>query len=105
MLSSTVSLYFKLQISLDANMLLKDGARVHWVLDYSSLRASNVVSTVELLKLCSVGKAKEMIFISSTSVLDTDHFLKGENLAPLPESDELIGSEQGLHTGYGQSKW
>lgn len=89
----------------DVDVIIHNGARVHWVLDYSTLRASNVVSTVELLKLCSVGRAKEMVFISSTSVLDTDHFLKGRNLAPLPESDELIGSEQGLHTGYGQSKW
>jgi L-aminoadipate-semialdehyde dehydrogenase len=89
----------------DVDVIIHNGARVHWVLDYSSLRASNVVSTVELLKLCSVGKPKEMVFVSSTSVLDTDHYLQAKNKTPLPESDELVGSEQGLHTGYGQSKW
>jgi L-aminoadipate-semialdehyde dehydrogenase len=89
----------------EVDVIIHNGARVHWVLDYSTLRASNVVSTVELLKMCSVGRPKEMVFISSTSVLDTDHFLKGTRDAPLPESDELVGSEQGLHTGYGQSKW
>lgn len=92
-------------LAADVDVILHNGAWVHWIAEYSTLRPINVISTVELLKLCSVGKPKEMIFVSSTAVLDTDHFLKGKNKAPLPESDELVGSEQGLSFGYGQSKW
>jgi len=55
--------------------------------------------------MCAAGKPKEMVFVSSTSVLDTDHYLKGSMETPLSEDDELVGSEMGLHTGYGQSKW
>lgn len=55
--------------------------------------------------MCAVGKPKDFIFVSSTSVLDTDSFLKSTSDAPLSESDDLSGSERGLHTGYGQSKW
>jgi L-aminoadipate-semialdehyde dehydrogenase len=75
------------------------------VLDYSSLRASNVLSTVELLNLCARGRPKEMVFVSSTSVLDTDYYLAGPEEETLSEGDNLSHSAKGLPTGYGQSKW
>jgi L-aminoadipate-semialdehyde dehydrogenase len=77
------------------------------VLEYSTLRAANVLSTVELLSLCASNKPKKMVFVSSTSVLDTEYFLKPSNIpgGGLPESDSLIDSAKGLPTGYGQSKW
>jgi L-aminoadipate-semialdehyde dehydrogenase len=78
---------------------------VHWVLDYSSLRASNVLSTVELLDLCSKGKPKEMVFVSSTSVLDTDYYLGTPEGETISEDLPLSRSAKGLPTGYGQSKW
>jgi L-aminoadipate-semialdehyde dehydrogenase len=87
------------------DVIIHNGARVHWVHDYSRLRASNVLSTVELLNMCASDKAKEMIFISSTSVLDTDYYLRDSEEQPLSEGDDLSDSEKGLPTGYGQSKW
>lgn len=58
------------------------------------------------MTLCATGKPKTFTFISSTSVLDTDHYVQmSENGIPVPESDDLEGSRKGLGTGYGQSKW
>ncbi|KAF2433270.1 L-aminoadipate-semialdehyde dehydrogenase large subunit [Tothia fuscella] len=93
------------KLSKEVDVIIHNGARVHWVHDYSRLRASNVLSTVELLNICASGKPKDMIFISSTSVLDTDYFLRDSEEEPLSEGDELRDSEKGLPTGYGQSKW
>lgn len=97
-------------LAAEVDVIIHNGARVHWVLDYSSLRASNVLSTIELLKLAGVGQPKSMIFISSTSVLDTDFYTNAAAWSkslqhPVPESDDLTGSAKGLATGYGQTKW
>ena len=95
----------------DVDVIIHNGARVHWVLDYSTLRPSNVLSTLELLKLASVGKGKEMLFVSSTAVLDTDFYLTAERNGdsflqdPISEEDDLARSAKGLATGYGQTKW
>lgn len=93
------------------DVVIHNGALVHWVLPYSRLRAPNVLSTVTALSLCAVGKAKNFALVSSTSVLDTEHYvrLSQQSLASggtgVPESDDLEGSRKGLGTGYGQSKW
>jgi L-aminoadipate-semialdehyde dehydrogenase len=93
------------------DVVIHNGALVHWVLPYSRLRAPNVLSTVTALSLCAAGKAKNFGLVSSTSVLDTDHYVKlsASSLANggkgVPESDDLEGSRKGLGTGYGQSKW
>ena len=73
---------------------------------------SNVISTIEAMQLVNEGKkAKTFAFVSSTSVLDTDHYIKlseeqvrtGQN--DISEEDDLEGSRTGLGTGYGQTKW
>lgn len=97
-------------LAAEVDVIIHNGARVHWVLDYASLRASNVLSTLELLKLASIPKPKSMIFVSSTSVLDTEFYTNdiawSKSLQrPIPESDDLAGSAKGLATGYGQTKW
>jgi L-aminoadipate-semialdehyde dehydrogenase len=93
------------------DVVIHNGALVHWVLPYSRLRAPNVLSTVTALSLCAVGKAKNFALVSSTSTLDTEHFVKlsekslAEGGTGVPETDDLEGSRKGLGTGYGQSKW
>ena len=95
----------------DVDIVIHNGARVHWVLPYLTLRAANVESTLSLIRLCSQGKAKKFGFVSSTSVLDTVHYYSlSEKLTKygsrgINESDDLDGSRKGLATGYGQSKW
>lgn len=63
------------------------------------------------MKLCATGKPKQFVFVSSTSVLDTEYYvsLSQKSLASgesgVSENDDLEGSRKGLPTGYGQSKW
>lgn len=93
------------------DVIVHNGALVHWVYPYSQLREANVIGTVNVLNLAGTGKAKFFSFVSSTSVLDTDYFvnesdeLTSRGLAGIPETDDLSGSAAGLGTGYGQSKW
>ncbi|KAI0199288.1 non-ribosomal peptide synthetase [Astrocystis sublimbata] len=99
------------EVGAAADVVVHNGALVHWVKQYKDLERSNVQSTLEALALCNEGKPKLFSFISSTSVLDTDHYinLSHEQTATgqgaVMEADSMSGSRFGLGTGYGQSKW
>lgn len=94
-------------LSKTVDLVVHNGAQVNWMLPYSSLRAANVISTLDCIRFCADGKAKRLCFVSSTSTLDTDHYvqLSRDTEAGVMESDDLEGSRKGLGTGYGQSKW
>jgi L-aminoadipate-semialdehyde dehydrogenase len=93
-------------VSETANVIIHNGAQVHWVYPYKNLKPANVQGTLDILTLCSTGIPKRLSFVSSTSVLDTDHFVKqSKSGVPVSEDDDLSGSAKGLGTGYGQSKW
>lgn len=93
------------------DVIIHNGALVHWVYPYDKLRDANVIGTVNVLNLAATGKAKYFSFVSSTSALDTQHFVElsdkliSEGKAGIPEADDLQGSAYGLGSGYGQSKW
>lgn len=72
-----------------------------------ALKPANILSTIAAMSLCrDPSKPKFFCFISSTSVLDTDHYVQlCSSGTPVPESDDLEGSRKGLGTGYGQTKW
>ncbi|KAI2777886.1 large subunit of L-aminoadipate-semialdehyde dehydrogenase [Daldinia loculata] len=99
------------KLSHEVDVVIHNGATVHWIRKYQDMMASNVLSTIDAMKLCNEGKAKVFSFVSSTSVLDTDHYIKlseeqtrtGEG--SIMESDDMNGSRTGLGTGYGQTKW
>ena len=94
------------RITKNVNLIIHNGARVHWLLPYESLKAANVQSTLECIKLCAIGKPKRLAFVSSTSVLDTEHYVQQSDAGhPVLEANDLEGSRQGLGTGYGQTKW
>lgn len=95
------------RISETVNLVVHNGAQVNWMLPYSSLRAANVISTLDCIRLCAEGKPKRLCFVSSTSTLDTDHYvqLSRDDKTGVLETDDLEGSRKGLGTGYGQSKW
>jgi L-aminoadipate-semialdehyde dehydrogenase len=98
-------------LSQEVDVVIHNGAIVHWVRRYQDMMASNVISTIDAMKLCNEGKPKIFTFVSSTSVLDTDHYVKlsekqistGQNA--ISEDDDMQGSQTGLSTGYGQTKW
>ena len=95
----------------EVDVVIHNGAIVHWVKRYQDMMDSNVISTMDALRLCNEGKPKTFTFVSSTSVLDTDHYVQlseeqvrtGENA--ISEEDDMEGSRNGLGTGYGQTKW
>ncbi|KAL6811031.1 alpha aminoadipic acid reductase [Trichoderma sp. SZMC 28013] len=93
------------------DVVIHNGALVHWVKQYKHLERSNVLSTIDALRLCNQGKPKLFSFVSSTSVLDTDHYINLSHeqtrtgQGAVMEADNLLGSRTGLGTGYGQTKW
>ena len=93
------------------DVVIHNGATVHWVKRYQDMMAANVLSTVDAMRLCNEGKPKVFSFVSSTSVLDTDYYFKlsdaqtSTGQGAVMESDDMQGSRTGLGTGYGQSKW
>lgn len=92
--------------SIDA--IIHNGARVDWLLRYQDLKSVNVQSTLTALELAATSKAKVVTFVSSTAVLETQHYwnLTQSNQANgISESDDLEGSRVGLEGGYGQTKW
>ncbi|KAI3403927.2 LYS2 [Candida oxycetoniae] len=99
------------QLTETIDVIIHNGAFVHWVYPYSQLRDANVLSTINVLNLAGEGKAKCFAFVSSTSALDTDYFvnlsdeLLQQGKTGILESDDLQGSSRNLGTGYGQSKW
>jgi len=95
----------------ETDAVIHNGATVHWVKPFSSLKAANVLSTIAAIKLCGTGKPKKLAFISSTSALDNDYYEEMSDLSlasggrGVSESDDMQGGKQGLPTGYGQTKW
>ena len=93
------------------DVVIHNGATVHWVKPYKDMKAANVLSTLDAMALCTTNKPKLFTYISSTSVLDTAHYIslstqqthRSEGF--LSEADDLQGSRTGLGTGYGQTKW
>ncbi|RYP92593.1 hypothetical protein DL770_001235 [Monosporascus sp. CRB-9-2] len=94
-----------------ADIFVHNAAYVHWIARYEQMMRSNVLSTIDAMKLCNEGKPKLFTFVSSTSTLDTDYYvnLSNEQTATgrgaVLEADDMQGSRIGLGTGYGQTKW
>ncbi|KAG7664623.1 LYS2 [[Candida] subhashii] len=99
------------QLTNTIDVIIHNGAFVHWVYPYSQLRDANVIGTINVLNMAGEGKAKNFSFVSSTSAIDTDYYvnlsdeLLARNKSGISEDDQLAGSARGLGTGYGQSKW
>ncbi len=99
------------QIVSEVDVVIHNGAQVHWINTYTTLKPPNVLGTIEAMKITAEGKPKLFAFVSSTSVLDHEHFVfEAERIIAaggegISENDDLSGSRKGLGTGYGQSKW
>ncbi|TDZ25510.1 L-2-aminoadipate reductase large subunit [Colletotrichum orbiculare MAFF 240422] len=90
----------------EVDIVIHNGAQVHWVLPYSNLKPANVQGTLDVLALCATGKPKQIAFVSSTSVLDHSHFVKlSQGGSLVSEEDDLSGSSKKLGNGYGSTKW
>ncbi|KAJ1570054.1 large subunit of alpha-aminoadipate reductase [Nowakowskiella sp. JEL0078] len=92
-------------LSEEVDIIIHNGALVHWIYPYHKLRAPNVLSTIDCLRLATTHHLKPLHFVSSTSALDTEFYVKLAENGPILESDDLEGARRGLNGGYGQSKW
>ncbi|ANQ51434.2 HAD-IIIC family phosphatase [Flammeovirga sp. MY04] len=77
------------------------GANVNFFEPYQNVREVNVLSNLELLKLCDTGTHKRIVYVSSMGVF---HSTNNTKLDYLDESN-MTGNPQDLHTGYQQTKW
>ncbi|KAF7300613.1 Alpha-aminoadipate reductase Lys1p [Mycena chlorophos] len=96
------------RVAAEADVVIHNGALVHWVYPYDKLRSANVLSTLTAIDLASESKQKALVFVSSTSALDSPHYVQlSDSLAGrgVPEDDDLEGARTALKTGYGQTKW
>ena len=86
-------------IAAEVDAIYHSAAQVNHVIDYEQLRACNVGGTIEVLKMATQIKTKQVYYIS-TLVSSVDRDSEGYLLERFPEADsaELIG-------GYAQTKW
>jgi thioester reductase-like protein len=80
-----------------------NGAMVNFVYDYQRLKATNVDSTIEVIRFASFGKSKVIHYISTMTVLE-GYFKRNETY----DEEQLIELDD-THTpeiiGYSKSKW
>ncbi|KAJ7770459.1 alpha-aminoadipate reductase Lys1p [Mycena metata] len=100
------------RVAAEADAVVHNGALVHWVYPYDKLRSANVLATLTAIDLASTGKQKLVVFVSSTSAIDSEHYVQlSDSLSShsqyrgVPETDDLEGARSSLKTGYGQTKW
>ncbi len=78
--------------------IVHNGAWVDYVLDYHTLRPSNIESTRELIRLASASRRKQFHFVSSTTIFG---WSDKRNLLERDSNPEMAG----LDFGYAQTKW
>lgn len=72
-----------------------------------------MIGTLTAIELASTTKQKLLVFVSTTSAIDTEHYVRLSDYLEqsqnsrrgIPEDDDLNGAKVGLKSGYGQSKW
>ncbi len=84
------------------DVIYHSGATVNFYYPYSVLKAANVLSTEELLRMASIGRAKSFHFISTLGVV----LAPGEEgPRPVISENDPIPEARALTGGYGQTKW
>lgn len=91
--------YQELVVKVD--VIYHNGALVHHASPYSSLKATNVLGTKEILRLACQQKIKPVHFISTISVFNVDDT---DNVKIITEKDSIEQFQAPLG-GYSQSKW
>jgi hypothetical protein len=71
--------YLKLADTVEC--IVHNGAFVHWLYPYETLKAGNVLGTVEVLRLASTLRLKSVHYVSTTSVFDSSAYKPGTFIA------------------------
>jgi thioester reductase-like protein len=87
-----------LQLAETIDTIVHNGAWVDYILDYETLRPSNVEGTRELLKLACASSRKQLHFVSSTTIFG---WTGKRELLEQDSNPEMAG----LDFGYAQTKW
>lgn len=85
----------------EIDVIYHNGASTNLVYPYSALKAVNVLSTQEVLRLACITKAKPVHFVSTIGVFCSHTY---DRASVIREQDELPDSES-LSEGYDRSKW
>jgi acyl-CoA synthetase (AMP-forming)/AMP-acid ligase II len=86
------------QLAKTVDTIIHNAAWVDYILDYHTLRASNVEATRELISLASISRRKQIHFVSSTTIFG---WTGKRNLLERDSNPEMFG----LDFGYAQTKW
>ncbi len=89
-----------LQLQKEIDIIYHNGALVHHILPFSTLKAANVNGTMEVLKLACTKKCKPVHFISTLDVFSSS---VGKQLCT--ESTPIDQEEHLESKGYSSSKW
>ena len=88
------------RLAAEVDAIFHAGAHVHHFSPYARLRAANVGSTIELLRLATTGRPKSVHHISSLSV-----FAEAPGLPDVDELSDLAAESHSPARGYSASKW
>ncbi|GAA5824792.1 hypothetical protein JCM11251_005343 [Rhodosporidiobolus azoricus] len=99
------------RVAEEADVILHNGAVVHWVYPYKQLRAANVLATLAVIELATSTRPKALSFVSTTAAIEKSHYVRlADSIVQaggkgVSEADPLDAGKTGLKGGYGQSKW
>ncbi|KAI9207350.1 male sterility protein-domain-containing protein [Polychytrium aggregatum] len=86
------------EISEETDMIVHNGAEVHWLFDYDRLRGPNVLGTTTALRLATTHHLKPLHYISTIGTIP----MAKKADKPL---EEKIYSAWNISGGYSQTKW
>ncbi|RKP38147.1 male sterility protein-domain-containing protein, partial [Dimargaris cristalligena] len=89
------------------DVVIHNGAQIHWMHPYEKLRGPNVLGTLEALKLATTHHIKPFHFISTLSVFTNDYptHLTKSNKEGYSTDNTFPGSRLSIPAGYDQTKW
>ncbi|GAA6012736.1 hypothetical protein JCM10207_005345 [Rhodosporidiobolus poonsookiae] len=99
------------RVAEETEVIVHNGAVVHWVYPYKQLRAANVLATLAVIELAATSCPKALSFVSTTATIEKSHYVRlADSIVQaggkgVPEMDSLDAGKVGLKGGYGQSKW
>ncbi|KAI9203603.1 male sterility protein-domain-containing protein [Polychytrium aggregatum] len=87
------------QLAIEADIIVHNGAHVHWLYPYETLVATNVIGTATGLKLATTHHLKAFHYISTIGAIPNMHESSETVLA------EKIYTDWTVSGGYNQTKW
>jgi thioester reductase-like protein len=100
-----------LELAEEIEVIFHSAARLNFAMPYSALRATNVLGTIEILKLACLKTVKPIHYISTlakiSQIVPDPNQVIAQHMDPLKDSpfDSEYIRRNGFNIGYHQSKW